>query len=426
MHIQRRALGKAALLGGIFAAIGTRAGAAPLSQVAHSGAAAASWFQSHAERWLGGPGITGWALTYRDHDLRLTASGGNMDVTSPAHVASCSKPITAVALMRLLERRGWDEARAIGPILAERFSSIAPEVGVLTVEQLLSHNTGWRFGYVSEPIAAIDLEARNRNLRALLSGETARDAAPGTYSNVNYALARELIEILSGDDYTRFVRSDLFAPLGIGASTDPTGLDVQRAYALGRDDDGKAMDRDHTVAAGAYGWYASADDLARFGTALAQGEILPDDVVTRMIANEMGFFRGRDRSTVSGLHSGHFVLSGGYGVHSNLALTKDGGAMAGIVNTNSGAQILAASELWLEESTPVVNRIFDGARGGWTIRVIRPLPADSLRITLPNGGDMIYREPFFVPFGGELRAAPLHNGEMVGPAAILDVNDPRG
>ena len=76
---------------------------------------------------------------------------------------------------------------------------LGERVEKITVRQLLTHRSGYRFGYVSSP--------RVENTRRLL--ETDVPNPPGDsmrYSNLNYSLARAVLESLTGQEYPDFVR----------------------------------------------------------------------------------------------------------------------------------------------------------------------------------------------------------------------------
>jgi D-alanyl-D-alanine carboxypeptidase len=131
-------------------------------------------------------------------------------------IASISKVITAIVVLQLVEagQLGLDEA--VGARLAEHVGATVgdPQIGSITVRQLLAHTSGlpvhertfFRGQADSCPAAA----------RYGLSGGLV--GAPGTqytYSNLNYCLLGLLVEDVAGRPYEAVVTDRLLTPLGI-------------------------------------------------------------------------------------------------------------------------------------------------------------------------------------------------------------------
>jgi CubicO group peptidase (beta-lactamase class C family) len=210
-------------------------------------------------------------------------------------IASVSKPVTAVATMRLVEqgRLSLDApAFALLPDLpAPAGTSPDPRLASVTVRDLLQHSGGWNSGVSGDPqfqniqIAAalgITGPASASDIIRYMRGRPL-DFTPGTgyaYSNFGYNVLGRIIERVSGQPYEAYVRSVL-APAGI------------TRMVLGRSRPGDRMadepvyyDRFSTTSVfpgggpvrspdGGFsveafdahgGWIASAVDLARFTT----------------------------------------------------------------------------------------------------------------------------------------------------------------
>jgi CubicO group peptidase (beta-lactamase class C family) len=201
----------------------------------------------------------GWA----DRAARLAASPH-----VPYSLASITKPITATALLRLVEEG------VVG--LAEPLSSIrpyAPADPPITVRQVANHTAGlplhYQFFYDDEPFAP---PARSETMRRYAHAVT----PPGErfqYSNLGYGILDDLVSTARGRSYAEVVRREVFEPLGMFHSA--VGLVEGVPCAARYGGDGVAYpfyDFDHP---GGSAVFASAHDLLRFGMA-AVGTPLDD------------------------------------------------------------------------------------------------------------------------------------------------------
>ena len=132
------------------------------------------------------------------------------------HIGSVGKQFIATGIMLLVENRqlGLDDS-------AVRYLRGAPtEWSGITVRHLLTHTAGLRrepVGYdpdVDTPDADL---IRNSYSRDLLF-PPGRDYA---YSNLGYFLLAELIRVVTGDRWSKFIESRVFAPAGLNM-TRPT------------------------------------------------------------------------------------------------------------------------------------------------------------------------------------------------------------
>lgn len=215
------------------------------------------------------------AVVWRDGDLvhsSVRSRSGRVDLDSRFRLASISKTITAVAVLKLVERgRIHLDDRPLADLAASVGETVLdPQLADVTVAQLLSHTSGvdsFRDDFFDSPeITADDLVKR------ILA--TPPVAAPGTeflYSNANYLLLGRLVEMVAGETNETFVRREILVPLGI---------DGMRYGSTQVDEPG---DADHASGAGrnymellegAGAWIGSARQTLRFLSALASGEVL--------------------------------------------------------------------------------------------------------------------------------------------------------
>jgi CubicO group peptidase (beta-lactamase class C family) len=139
--------------------------------------------------------------------------------------ASVTKPVTAVAVLRLIQDgRLRGDARATD--LLPLGTPGDPRLADVTVLRLLRHLGGWDREVSGDPMFddAVIARALGRPLPIgrddIVRYVTARplDHAPGTafsYSNYGYLLLGKIIERVTGRPYAAYVRDAVLAPLGV-------------------------------------------------------------------------------------------------------------------------------------------------------------------------------------------------------------------
>ena len=220
-------------------------------------------------------------------------------------VASLSKPITAVAILKLVEEGRLDiGARAfdmLGHLQPPPGSTVDPRLAQITVGQLLQHSGGWDRDATFDPMFRSYAAAEAVGAPAPASAETVirwmrgqpLQFNPGSryaYSNLGYAVLGRIIEQVTGQSYEEYVRTSVLAPMGIsrmrlGRTRLAERLDGEVRYYH----DGSAESvfpgegaapwpygGFHLEAMDAHGgWVASTVDLLRFVTAV-DGRGAPD------------------------------------------------------------------------------------------------------------------------------------------------------
>jgi len=262
------------------------------------------------------------AVARRDGIVRceaLTRPGGDrVTVDSAFMIASLTKPITATAVMQLVDAGRLDLFAPVQSYLPEFQPPAAAEglPGWETVStwHLLTHTAG---------IQDIDgrLLARERPSAADLFRRACTGQlrfVPGSHfeyvSNSFYLLA-ELIGRLSGAPYREVLRTRLFEPLGMAATSfdpPPPGIGRAPVHDLGvpRPIEGAALRYLGSLAIPGGGLWSRAADLVAFGraclcagslagaTVLSPGSI---DLMTRDHTAEIPEFGSEDRFSHHGL-----------------------------------------------------------------------------------------------------------------------------
>ncbi|WP_165822267.1 serine hydrolase [Hymenobacter edaphi] len=159
----------------------------------------------------------------------------------PAHllrVASVSKPVTALAVMKLAEDGLLTlNHRVFGPegyLRGTYYNDVIqdPRIYSITVRQLLEHTGGWNRNagvddlsssdpidfplYVAKAMQASNPVADSVLVRFVLS--RGLNFTPGSrfaYSNMGYLILGKIIEQVTGQSYAGWVQQHLFAPAGV-------------------------------------------------------------------------------------------------------------------------------------------------------------------------------------------------------------------
>jgi CubicO group peptidase (beta-lactamase class C family) len=198
--------------------------------------------------------------------------------SSRFNLASCSKPITAAAVMKLVDQgklRLDDKAFALLDLKPPEGAKVDPRVGDITVRQLLHHAGGLVRGHGSLPQIA-------RRFRIELPVTAAQAMAfnldkpllftPGTdlrYSNLGFLALRLVVERASGQEYETFTAEKVLGPMGIpDAHLDLLeGYRPREVHRYGPD--GKCHPGGHGEMKGCAGcWVLSTVDATRFMTSL--------------------------------------------------------------------------------------------------------------------------------------------------------------
>lgn len=147
-------------------------------------------------------------------------------------IASVSKPITGVAIMKLVEEGRLRLDDRVAPLIAHLTpapgAAVDPRWEQITIRQLLNHTGGWNRDKPNggfDPMFRPAIAAAAVNTPAPASAETVirymkgmpLDFDPGekhVYSNFGYAILGRVIERVSGMPYEEYVRARVLQPLG--------------------------------------------------------------------------------------------------------------------------------------------------------------------------------------------------------------------
>jgi CubicO group peptidase (beta-lactamase class C family) len=264
-------------------------------------------FDDAMEAQLRDYGIPGGALAVAKDGRLVHAKGygyADVDAKTPVEgaslfrIASISKPITAVAILKLAQDGRLDLDAKAFTLLDIDLEKADPRLVDITIRHLLHHTGGWDREKSGDPMfRPFDIASElgvplPPDPAAIIRFMIRRplDADPGTthvYSNFGYCVLGRVIEKITGERYEDHVRKAILAPMGITAMRLGRTLLEQRAPGevryypengtLARPVFESLKSKKLPLPYGGFcleamdahgGWLASAPDLVRFATSI--------------------------------------------------------------------------------------------------------------------------------------------------------------
>ena len=187
-------------------------------------------------------------------------------------IASLSKPITAVAIFTLIERRKLHLTERVfgrGAVLDTDYGDTYPRfVNQITVEHLLTHTAGGWPNDKTDPMFGQAGKDHKQLITAALANQPPKNAPGGgfAYSNFGYCLLGRIIEKVSGESYQGFVRNQILKRCGIAEMRIAGNKPADRApgEVVYYDDRDSPYEIDVARMDSHGGWIATASDLVRF------------------------------------------------------------------------------------------------------------------------------------------------------------------
>lgn len=248
-------------------------------------------------------------------------------------LASVTKPLTAAAVMQLVEANLLDLEKPMSAYL----SGFGDKGDRILVKHLLSHGSGLR-----DYVGSVGAVSGPEELMEVIRQGTLQ-FSPGTqyqYSNSNFAVLGYLVEKITGKPYETVIEDKVFRAAGMTKA----GYDFPKipgsgfAAPSGGNPHGGWEPTKKAYAAGAL--YASALDLARFGHALLQGRLVTSATLAKMTTKQNGSY-GYGLKIYDKAYAGHDGVITGF--TSQLYLNVRAGHVIAVVsNGRSSAPGLAA------------------------------------------------------------------------------------
>ena len=366
----------------------------------------------------------------RDGSVEFFSAHGlaDIDTRTPVtedtvfRIASITKTFTAIAVMQLVERGLVDlDAPANAYLRAYQLVPRDPGWRPATVRHLLTHTAG-----IDEQVprsAALRRDfgvsvAMGRPVPPLADyyrGRLVLGAEPGTrfrYSDHGPAAVGQIVEDVSGQPLDRYLREQVFSPLGMTHTDLARAELVRRGLATGyvlRAKGPRAVTERQAVMAAAGGAYSTPRDMARYlqallgGGANEHGSVLEPATVTTMFEPQYRpdpRLAGVGLAFLRGFAGGHLLVEHQGtlpGFKSQIFLAPDDGV--GVMAFTNGTR---RGETWLPVETAGVLDLLLG------------IPDPVTRTDVPQHpeiwGELCGRYPVAVPFSDVRIKAFLGSG----------------
>jgi len=247
-------------------------------------------------RLTDGPG--GAVMVLRHDSVLYGKAFGRADVEAGTAVtfatnfrlASVTKQFTAMAAMILVDRGKV----SLEQQLTDFFPDFAPVGRKITLKHLLTHTSGI-VAYEDVMPESTTVPLLDKDVLQLLKNIDSTHSLPGSefrYSNSGYALLALVVEKASGVSFARFLKENIFLPLGMsntvayerGVSEVP-----HRAYVYSVDTGkaGRCERTDQSLTSsvlGDGGIYSSISDLQKWDAALTAGSLVREKTLQEMLS----------------------------------------------------------------------------------------------------------------------------------------------
>ncbi|MEV0588989.1 serine hydrolase domain-containing protein [Nonomuraea sp. NPDC050310] len=321
-HLSRRDLGRAAAVAGLglAGALSARpaSAAAPTWRATGTAPTSLAGFDATMKSFMQARSITCGSLAVARHGKLVLARGyswstGATPVTQPNslfRIASLSKPITAAAVLRLVQDGKLSLSAKVVDLLG--LTPADPRMAEVTVLRLLQHLGGWDSKISNDPMfnnyaiskaLGVPLPIKQADVIKYTTG-LMLDHDPGStyaYGNYDYLLLGRIIEKVSGQPYQSYVQQAILGPRGIrrtklGRTLKAEALTGEVPY-FSQYSGKTVLDGSGATVPGPYGvynlenmdshggWVSNAVDLVRFAGIFDTGStVLSPASITRAFA----------------------------------------------------------------------------------------------------------------------------------------------
>ena len=209
-------------------------------------------------------------------------------------LASVSKAVTAVAVLKLLGAKGLSISDKFYPLVASQFPQHGSGIDTVSIKDLLTMKSGM----------VVDGTLNPTNIwqflqQYLMQGLVGTPGQTYAYSNTNFTILQALIDVLTGhggempDYYETYVRDAVFVPMGINPQVFNANPEPASSATLTYSDasdarQGQYWGRLNCVAAG--GWVASANELMKFLTGVRNNTVLASQTTLMMFNEGLGWY----------------------------------------------------------------------------------------------------------------------------------------
>jgi len=210
-------------------------------------------------------GQIAWTECYGYADV---ASDRALTVDTPMSVQSITKSVTAWGVMRLVEKGLIDlDAPMSQYIKSWQFPLTDYPTEKITVRQLLAHTAGMPLGDFTNIYSPGEAMPSNRDV---MTAEAVLMREPGTrfsYSNTGYNLLEILIEDVTEQGFSEYIRTEVLLPLGMESAFFDIDMAANPYPPTGYNLRGEPVPVYLYPSKASGGLFATAHDIARFAAA---------------------------------------------------------------------------------------------------------------------------------------------------------------
>jgi len=212
-------------------------------------------------------------------------------------IGSTSKVFATVAVMKLVDRGLISLDEPVVKYL-KSFRMLSPEYRQITVRMLLNHSSGfpgsdYRNGFTTTPF-------KDYSAQVLETLATLRLKHPpgylSVYCNDGFTVVEQLIAVVTGKSYTRFVEDEILKPLGMANSGYMLDYPPEGSTAKRYDAKGKELPFMFVNVLASGGIYSTPSDMARFAMMLIGKGRLGD---TRILSEKAVAEMAKDQTLAS-------------------------------------------------------------------------------------------------------------------------------
>jgi CubicO group peptidase (beta-lactamase class C family) len=261
------------------------------------------------------------------------------------HLASVSKPVTAIAVLTLVQagRLSLDDpfTRYV------RYGDSSSLLGEVSIRDLLRMRSGLR-----RDTALEGADGLNAYLRAYLrEPPQAPPPGPYRYSNATFAILQAVIEQAAGTGYAEYVSQAVLLPSGIDLERfSPFPEPATRAtLAYAGASDTRPGEHWGTIGfCAAGGWVATTHELAKLLSALRAHAFLSPPLTRLMFGQQLGWYGKRTPGGISYYHDGVLASDRDQGISTAIQVSP---REDGILLVNSPAHAARVLARWMSAIT---------------------------------------------------------------------------
>lgn len=221
----------------------------------------------------------GQVIFRQSYGRAATQTGRNNTDSTRFLLASVSKPITAILMLRLADQqklRLTDSLHAFFPITNAQTANI-------TIHQLLTHTSGIK--EIISKNAAFTIASLNEK-DVLLSPPGARFE----YCNSGYVILKAVAEAVTGSSYAQLIQTEICIPAHMtatGVARNNQLADIACGYKNATQTQSAALDFQLEQVDGAGSLYATTGDLYRLDSALYTNTLLSENGKQEMLKQQV-------------------------------------------------------------------------------------------------------------------------------------------